>query len=273
MDEEQEREVVHEVERERQVERPPKVEPAAHELHDDVRQFIRTGQIPVGSFAFIPMLSSLGNTSAAFPECEQWAQNVLVTRDFTRTVSTVHNVDDYLRPVNWVVSSNIGCSPVLVVMSPNEVNTLLPDIRSSNVVNLCVYTPRTTKTMQACNDLLLYNVPSAPQLIPLKPLICQLNLFAGQLYFSNYEMYLHTCSFLGLNGPDLGNEDLLVDSDGFIREENRQTARASCSFKRSQLLPLKALFGMRRNGMGYMPTHLGKMLNGRILTNKDFLDQ
>ncbi|KAG1791275.1 uncharacterized protein BJ212DRAFT_1419663 [Suillus subaureus] len=85
-------------------------------------------------------------------------------------------------------------------------------------------------------------------------------------------MYLHTCNFLGLNAPDLGDDDMIVDSDGFIREENRPWARASCSFKRSQLPPLKELFGMRRKGMGYLPTHLGKMFNGRILTEGDFLD-
>jgi hypothetical protein len=274
MDEEQEREVVHEVERERQVERPPKVEPAAHVRlpHPDIRQFVRTGQIPVGSSAFIASLSSLENTTATFPEHEQWAQRVLVTCDFARTVSIMDKVDDYLRPVNWVVCSNIGCSPVMVVMSPHEVNTLLPVIRRSNAVHLSIYTPRTTKTMQACDDLRLYSVPSTPHLTPLKPLIYQLNLFAGQLYFSNYKMYLRTCIFLGLNGPDLGGKKLVVDSDGFIREENRPTVRASCSFKWSQLLPLKELFGMRRKGMGYRPTHLGKMLNGRILKEEDFLE-
>ncbi|OJA14220.1 hypothetical protein AZE42_10069 [Rhizopogon vesiculosus] len=156
-------------------------------------------------------------------------------------------------------------------MSPHEVNQLLPSIRKSKVVHLSIYTPRTTKTMQAC-DLRFYSIPSTPRLTPLEPLIFQLNLFAGQLYFSNYEMYLRTCSFLGLNGPDLGGEDLVVDSDGFIRKENRPAARASCSFSRSQLLPLKELFGMRRKGMGYLPTHLGKMLNGRILSEEDFRD-
>ncbi|KAG1750324.1 uncharacterized protein EDB91DRAFT_1234945 [Suillus paluster] len=228
MDEEQEREIVHEVERERQVERPPRVEPAAHELHAHVLQFVQTGQIPAGSSAFIPE-------------------------------------DDYLRPVNWVII-------MLVVVSPYEANTLLPDIRRSNAVHLCIYTPRTTKNMQACNDLRLYCVPSTPRLTPQDPLIFQLDLFAGQLYFSNYEMYLRVCSFLGLNAPDLGDKDLIADSDGFISEENRPSARASCSFKRSQLPALKELFGMRRKGMGYLPTHVGKMLNGRILTEEDFLD-
>ncbi|KAG2136632.1 hypothetical protein DEU56DRAFT_980804 [Suillus clintonianus] len=272
MDEEQEREVVHEVERERQVQRPPKVNPAAQDLHVDVRRFIQTGLIPTGSPAFIPMLSGLDNTSAEFDEGDQWGRDVLVTLDFARTVGalfSIEKVDDYLRPVNWIVSSNVG---VLVVMSPNEVNTLLPDIRESPVIHLCVYTPRTTKKMQACDDLRLYCVPSTPWLTPSVPLICQLNLFAGQLYFSSYEMYLHTCNFLGLNAPDLGDEELIAESDGFISEENRPSARKLCSFKRSQLPPLKELFGMRRKGMGYSPTHLGKMLNGRILTEEDFLD-
>jgi hypothetical protein len=272
MDEEQEREVVHEVEREHQVQRPPKLKPAAQELHKDVRRFVNTGRIPAGSPAFIPALSSLVNTSAEFHEGDQWAHDVLVTRDFARTVGTfltMQKADEYLRPVNWIVSSAVG---VLVVMSPNEVNTLLPDIRNSNVVHLCIYTPRTTNTMKACDDLRLYQVPSMPYLTPSGPLICQLNLFAGQLYFSSYEMYLRTCNFLGLNAPDLGNEHLIADSDGFIKEENRPSARARCSFKRSQLPPLKELFGMRRKGVGYLPTHLGKMLNGRILTEDDFLD-
>jgi hypothetical protein len=269
MDEEQEREVIHEVERERQVQRPPKVEAASHILHPDVRQFVETGKIPVGSPGVIQAVSSLVNTTVQFPERGQWAKNLLVTRDFARTVSSVHKADEYLRPVSWVVSSNIGGSPMMVVMSPNEVNELLPAIHRSNAVHLNVYTPRTSKTMQACDNLQLYSVPSTPQLTPLVPLICQLNLFAAQLYFSNYEMYLRTCNFLGLNGPDLEGEDLVVESDGFIREANRPAARASCSFEQSQLLPLKELFGLRRKGMGYLPTHLGKMLNGRILTEDD----
>ncbi|KAG0697961.1 hypothetical protein DFH29DRAFT_810975 [Suillus ampliporus] len=274
MDEEQEREVVHEVERERQVQRPPKVKPAAHVLHADVRSFVKTGRIPAGSSAFTQALTSLVNTTAVFHERDQWAPNILVTQDFARTVKTLSSqkVDDYLRPVNWVIYSDVGRSPVLVVVSPNEANTLLPVIRRSNVVHLCIYTPRTTKTMQACDDLRLYCVPSTPRLTASEPLIRQLNLFAGQLYFSSHNMYLHTCRFLGLNAPDLGDEDLIAENDGFIREENRPSGRASCSFTRSQLPPLKELFGMRRKGMGYLPTHLGKMLNGRILTEGDFLD-
>ncbi|KAG1750378.1 uncharacterized protein EDB91DRAFT_1303342 [Suillus paluster] len=274
MDEEQEREVVHKVQTEHHPERPSRVESAAQSLHVDVHVFLKTSRIPVGSSAFIPVLSSLVDTTAEFHEHKRWEHNILVTCDFARTVGTlsaIQEADHYLRPVNWIVSSNIEC-PVLVVMSPNKVNALLPDICRSNAIHLCIYTPRTTKTMQPCDDLRLYCVPSTPPLTSSEPLIFQLNLFAGQLYFFNYDMYLRTCNFLGLKAPDLGDVDLIADSDGFISEENRPAARASCSFKRSQLSALKELFGMRRKGMGYLLTHLGKMLNGRILTGEDFLD-
>ncbi|KAG1816740.1 uncharacterized protein BJ212DRAFT_1480599 [Suillus subaureus] len=190
MGEEQEREVVHEVEKERQVHRPPKVRPAVQDLHADVRRFVQTGRIPTGSPAFIPALSSLVDTTTEFHEGDQWANNILVTRDFAHTVETFltrKKADEYLRPVNWIVSSDVG---VLVVMSPNEVNILLPDIRNSNVVHLCVYTPRTANTMKACDDLQLYRIPSMPHLTPPEPLICQLNLFAGQLQLRDVSPHL-----------------------------------------------------------------------------------
>jgi len=83
-------------------------------------------------------------------------------------------------------------------------------------------------------------------------------------------MYLHTCSFLGIKGPNLRDEAIEVDNDGFIKEESRRAATTSCPFKQSQLRPLKGLFGIRRKGMAYRQTHLGKLLNGRILHKEDF---
>ncbi|KAG1849516.1 hypothetical protein F4604DRAFT_1971218 [Suillus subluteus] len=180
MDEEQEREVVHEIEKERQVQRPPKVKAAAQDLHVHVRRFIKTGRIPTGSPAFIPALSSLVNTTAEFHERDQWAHDVLVTRDFARTVGTMQKADEYLRPVNWIVISDVG---LLVIMSPNEVDILLPDIRNSNVVHLCVYTPRTTNTMKACDDLQLYRVPSTSHLTPSETADLPAQPFRGSTLF------------------------------------------------------------------------------------------
>ncbi|KAG9090216.1 hypothetical protein FRC06_001164, partial [Ceratobasidium sp. 370] len=58
MDEEQEREVSHEVERERQIERPPKLQPAAHIVHEDVRCFVRTGFVPANPTGIVPLRST-----------------------------------------------------------------------------------------------------------------------------------------------------------------------------------------------------------------------
>jgi hypothetical protein len=46
LEEEQEREVSQEAERERQIERPPKENAARHQVHEDVRHFVRKGVIP-----------------------------------------------------------------------------------------------------------------------------------------------------------------------------------------------------------------------------------
>ena len=60
MAEEQEREGSYEVERERQVERPPKVEPAKHETHKDILTFVHTGKLPQNSTYIIPLLAPTG---------------------------------------------------------------------------------------------------------------------------------------------------------------------------------------------------------------------
>ncbi|KIJ64298.1 hypothetical protein HYDPIDRAFT_90931, partial [Hydnomerulius pinastri MD-312] len=106
LDEEQEREVIHEIERERQVERPRKVEAAKQSIHKDVRAFVKSGVIPVSSNLFRPAFATLAKTTAAFEEHHVWSQSLLVTEDFCRTIGpSSGKTDDHLRPVNWILSS------------------------------------------------------------------------------------------------------------------------------------------------------------------------
>ncbi|KIJ64301.1 hypothetical protein HYDPIDRAFT_90752, partial [Hydnomerulius pinastri MD-312] len=140
LDEEQEREVIHEIERERQVERPRKVEAAKHSIHQDVRAFVKSGVIPVSSKIFRPAFATLAKTTAAFEEHHVWSQSLLVTEDFCSTiVPSSGKTDDHLRPVNWILSSNSKQNPTLVIISPWEANGLMPDIRLSKNVHLHVY--------------------------------------------------------------------------------------------------------------------------------------
>ncbi|KAG1751044.1 hypothetical protein EDB19DRAFT_1903894 [Suillus lakei] len=273
LDEEQEREAVHEIEREHEMERPPQVPPAIHGIDEDIRYFIQTGCIPDGSPAFTAVFDTLTTTSAAFSGSQPWTRDVFASRDFATTVLNADQTDCYIRPVNWILSSTGSGTPVLVILSPVEVNILLPDIRASKQVHLHTYTPRVMKMMKSCDDLRLYITPSVPaRWMPHDTLIRQLNVFAGQLYFPHQREYKKLARFLGIYTADLeGQGALEIQSDGFIRPEHRHPA-ADCvnTFQQSPIPMLKALFSIRRKGMGYLPTHVGKLLSARRLTNEDF---
>ncbi|KAF9230956.1 hypothetical protein BU15DRAFT_68744 [Melanogaster broomeanus] len=279
MDEEQEREVLHEIERERQVERPAKAPSVMHHLHHDVETFVQLGLIPQRSTAFLKIFESLVNTSAAFTELNCWTKSVFATADFCNTVQLKpgEKADDFLRAVNWAISSDVVQPPILVVVSPYEADKLLPKIRSSKTVHLHIYTPRVVKSMPPCDDLNLYSVPPVPALwTPPWPLVDQLNVFAGQLYLRDYTTYIQLCRFLCLYTRDVeadGDVEIQRADDGFIKPENRPPrAQYGGSFQQSQIASLKTLFGLRRKGMPYTPTHMGKILDAQQLTEDDFHD-
>ncbi|TDL21943.1 hypothetical protein BD410DRAFT_828691 [Rickenella mellea] len=282
-DEEQEKEILHEIEREVQLERPPKAVGSIHQIHADVKTFIQTGRVPTPlsrSLAFVSAFFALENTSAAaLPhDLGVWSQTLLTTTDFSRTIQTqmFRRGDEFLRPVQWIISSSVDCEVLLVIVSPFEVNALLPEIRQSNYVNLHIYTPRVTQAMPPCDDLTLYCIPPLPTnwpASPLKPLTIQLNLFAGQLYLADYETYLDVCQFLGVYSAGMRGRfgdalDVQSNCDGFVNRALRINAGWHLSpFDKSPLPFLKELFALRRKGSNFRPTNLGQILHGKTLTD------
>ncbi|KAF8555161.1 hypothetical protein OG21DRAFT_1439060 [Imleria badia] len=277
MDEEQEREVIHEVERERHIERPLRVSPATHSIHPDVVAFIRTGVVLTTTKAFTRAFETLKVTSAAANEAHVWSTDILTTIDFQTTVKSESSskVDDYLRPVMWVVSGERARKEALVILSPYEANYLLPDIRTSHNVHLHLYTPRVTKSMKPCDNLVLCNIPAVPPgwALP-SSLMDQLNLFAGQLYLKDYETYIRLCRFLCVYTRDLQSEEgIEVGCDGFISPNHRPRHMQSVStFQTSPLESLGKLMSLRRKGMRFALTHMGELLQGRLLCENDFSD-
>jgi hypothetical protein len=209
MDEEQEREVSHEAEREREVYRPAKAEAIEPSLSKELVRFVKDGTLVKTSKHFLPMLQIV-------PELDStvWSTRLFATADFTNTVEGIFKapLSTYVRPVNWILSSNRGYDTTLVAISPFEANALLPDIRNSKFVRLHVYRARVVQTTRSMSDLEFCAVP------PIKPLdeqettevdgenevdgqgyakwmpppratVSQLNLFAGQLYLDDYETY------------------------------------------------------------------------------------
>ena len=279
MEEEQEREVSHEVEQEQQIERPPKVPPAVHRLDAKVRRFVQQGTIIcTKSDTFFPLMTPLHSEFGALTPQNPWSKSlqVLCTRDFMTTTKVGREksvTTDYLRPINWIIS-HMGQdgSLIFVVMSPYEVNLLLQDIRASKHVRLHMYAPRTTQAMKPLDDLTFYCIPPLPSGNQPAPfdVRCQLNIWAGQLYLDSYQTYLDLCLLLGVSSSEEAGYSS-VESDRFVPKRGRVKEMVDvCLFDKSPLALLTTLFGLRRKGMSYQQTHMGRILHARLLSQEDF---
>jgi hypothetical protein len=280
LSEEQEREVNHEVERERQVQRPPKLEPAIHSLHPDVKSFVRTGRLLASSKQFKPLSHLLCGVALT---ASGTTPRLYCTVDFLTTVR-VRGPDaglhDYLRPVHWILSrsSTLSVPKHLVAISPYEANKLLPTIRQSNAgVRLHIYAPRLMQNMKPFSDLRFFSIPLAPHswCAPVD-MRSQLGLWAGQLFIDDRETYKKLCGYLGLYmGCTEGEVEKLrarglIHPDGFVKDESRSAVGALSLFNESPVEKLRELFGLRRKGMPYLTTHMGRVLNARTLQDEDF---
>ena len=290
--EEQEREVSHEVEREQQVERPPKATPRKHVLSPQLMELVSTGAVPGGicetagsaRSTFLPAFGSLAKyTSAEKSWVDGWHSGLLVTRDFVKTIVSSGTIDSYLRPVNWVLSAGT----VLIVISPFEANNILPKVRSMKRVGLHLYAPKVTNTMKTFEDLSFLSIGKPCRERVPWPLMAQLSLFAGQLYFKNYDAYKDVCGLLGLYAdPSITtttttattadaistSSEVKINSDGFVVPSSREALgmEGASAFLWSPVPFLTEVVGFRRKGLDYEPSHVGKMLHGRLLLPADF---
>ena len=266
-EEEQEREVDHEVELERQVERPPSAQPAKHILCREIRKFVETGN-PPKAFTRMPLLLNPLDMADALASTAEWSPSPLATNDFITTVlgSNGTGLTEYLRPVNWILTSGSGKGSIVVVISPYEANALLPIIREKKKVRLSIYTPRVTSSMRSFSDLTFYSIPDSPAETWTAPAHARtaLNLFSGQLFFDSKEEYEDVCILLALSRAHPGAE--YNEIDGFVPPEYR-TGRPS-PFAEGKIYVLKRLIGLRRKGMGFSRTHVGRILNAIPLSEE-----
>ncbi|KAF8129798.1 hypothetical protein EV363DRAFT_1219569 [Boletus edulis] len=274
MDEEQEKEVSREIEREREVERFPGVFPAPHCLHPDVTEFVKTGVIfsESQSRAFYHVFAT--GAPAASTEPYIWSPYILATADFCQTIQASESVQGqmhrYMRPVQWVVSGKMDGRDALVILSPFEVDQLMPEIRISEHVHLHLYIPRTTKRMKPADDLRLYAVPPLPSdWTPPWDLIDQLNIFAGQLYLSGHASYVRLCRFLGVSAGDLPQNAGTVVLRNWLRDPDASDTEIKNRFEGTPL-PLVVYFLAVRRGLNFSGTHMGRILDGWPLSAADF---
>jgi hypothetical protein len=276
--EEQERELSPENEREQQVELPPASEPHIHAVHEDLKRFVR-GDIFYRSspHAFRPAFKSLCDTSAIQGfETGAWPDDLLVTTDFTRTIHAPRDqlMDSFLRPVHWIISRKKSDKVEIVIVSPYEAQELLPSIRQQRAVILHVYAPRLSSSMRILEDLSFCAVPPVPRAWVIPPVVMQLNLFAGQLYLRSYEDYVSLCDFLGLCSRAPDKDAQAVACDGFISAASRggfsPTMAETCSFTKSPVTFLRIVTALRRKGQSYATSHIGMILYGELVTREAF---
>ena len=267
MAEEQEREMDQEMEQERHIERPPKVEPAQHSVHPHICDFVSTGNLPTSSTHLSRLLEPL-DMAEVLNSTTEWSPSPLATADFITTIrnSNSKDLNDYLRPVNWILSSGSGKNSTVVVISPYEANALLPIIRKNNRVRLHVYAPRVTSSMRSFSNLTFHTIPDTlvqPWSSPAH-IRTELNLFAGQLYFDSREEYESVCQLLALSMAHPGAK--YCEIDGFVPPKYRTGGRSP--LKTTKTAILKRLIGLRQKGMGYGRTHLGQILNANPLSEE-----
>ncbi|KAI3322851.1 hypothetical protein HD806DRAFT_544884 [Xylariaceae sp. AK1471] len=276
LEEEQERELSPEIEQERQIQRPDPARPADHFLHLDVTSFVHTGSLTPTSSAYMPAFHALRGTSAAkcFEASQLSSGKLFVTNDFARTVSASdigYVSDAFQRPVQWILSScaeGSSAVDVLMIISPYEAEGLMQTLQlaGSNRVTLHLYKPRCLTGHRSFDQLNFFTIPARqlPLEVP-RALLVELNLFAGQLYFNTYADYLDTCKFLGLaaNVPGKGE---IVAADGYILCDGNGKSK----FNKSPVQFLQVLASkIRRNGQSISKSHLGSMLEGKLLQRSE----
>ncbi|KAF2856141.1 hypothetical protein T440DRAFT_531312 [Plenodomus tracheiphilus IPT5] len=276
LSEEQERELAPEIEEERQIERPARMSAEKNTLHSDLQRLVRTGDLVRSSEAYGPAFQTLRSTSAArLFELSGFPSDLLVTKDFARTVKIPHGStryvsDSYQRSVQFVLSvpshSSPGTIQNLIVISPFEANVLLPTIRASKKVTLHLFAPRSNASFESLDRLMLYNIGHIfnPGCVS-RSLTMQLNIFAGSLYLRSFSEYSELCDYLGLLRTN-ARADQQVWADGFI-----DPPCGLWKLKKSPVPFLRAfLMRIRREGEGVEKTHLGKILSGIRLEEDDF---
>lgn len=193
---------------------------------------------------------------------------LVATTDFFFAIKSETDLDYdlFLRPVNWLLK--LACLPELILIGPTEVQEFMPVLRHSKTATLIPYSPRVSKEMKSFDKLDIYTIPerSTPPIVDADILTC-LRIFAGQLYFNDEGEYVRFCVLLGLPF----NTTLVSDQTavkGMLRLSKKEGK------KKPGFVPMiKKWIGMRRKGLEWSHTHVGRVLNGHRLEDVDFKEK
>ncbi|OGM50946.1 hypothetical protein ABOM_000731 [Aspergillus bombycis] len=249
---EQEREVAYEIEEEREIQRPRRLEALRfHGLHPSLSRFAKTGVLQrsgVVSAASVLYTTNLGLKYGS--EVADLLPRLCVSSEFTKTVKLKpgEKRDEFMRPVTWLLC-NIATEAIIIV-TPEEAEELIPILRTTPApsMHLITYAAPVMKRMLHFDHLDYYAIPAfpAPWAIP-DWLSLEVGIFAGKLYFA-YTDYAYLVQKMQ-PGPGAQN------SNGIL--STRRTAQSSF---------LEEWLVLRRQGQDISHTPMGYLCMNRSLS-------
>ncbi|KAI5896513.1 uncharacterized protein SCHCODRAFT_02569139 [Schizophyllum commune H4-8] len=280
--EEQERELAHEKETEREVQRAPFAEAKPHKIDSKLRSMIGKSTFDLSGYhtlldclEYTSVHEALSGVSKDFFQSTE----IVATRDFMETVELSRGAsnqkDAFLRSVQWIVSTQRSPGALLLI-SPSEANAIIDVVRQSKHVRLHLYAPQLSRNLHVFSELTFLATPSstaATYETPASAVMRELDLFSGSLFLQDARSYNEVCALLGLYLDEIPQQlKGQIAVDGFVP---KQSVRAKlgieeCLFQKSPSAVLKTLVDLRRKGLGFMLTHVGQILHGMAVGSDDF---
>ena len=257
---EQEREISHEVETVREVQRPRPRKAVVHlPLSGTVCQFSVDGVLRP-SDSYQPAFNFMNTTHVGSQfgvYTGKTHSRLFVTRDFALTVETPAKQgpdDSYLKPVQWVLYSRVDNTAL--ILSAHEAELLIPYLRTQvkgHMVHLILYSAPVTRKMLAFDDLNYFAIPALPFDWRAPPDIRRdLRIFAGATFFK-FQDYEYLCKFLGVQ-----------TTFGGTAQTNDRTAKGSLTEK--PLRFLQQWLAVRRHGHEFSQSPMGYLVEGKEIT-------
>ncbi|KAH7403218.1 hypothetical protein BKA64DRAFT_443813 [Cadophora sp. MPI-SDFR-AT-0126] len=259
---EQEREVAHEVEAVREIQKPVHYDALKFPgLHRDIANFTTTGKMVPDSDAWELGFSALRKFAIGKRygvSCEGTSGRLYVSKEFMNTVNVPlakKAYENFQRNVNWVLwSSSAECA---ILVNPEEAEELLLLIKTvpAPAAHILTYAAPVNRKMSHFNSFSFYAVPSLPlEWEAPSWLSIEVGLFAGRLYFAYHE-YAAVLAFLGVREKGRRIEEASSDDDG---TEVKTFAKRPLAF-------LQDWLALKRRGQDFSETPMGYVAQGKPL--------
>ncbi|CAF3743066.1 unnamed protein product [Rotaria sp. Silwood1] len=280
LDEEQQRELEHELEEERQLAQPLPAKPCCPRLYMEIIQLCDTNtqimNLPGLSNVFHPLPHAFTGTKF-FKQCQpnSWPSNFWISTEFQRVTETKEvSLDPFMRPPRWIV---IYRNQHIIFISAFEANCLMSYLKfnKSPVTTLRLLLPRIKRFQSIFINTPTLTVPSliepSNRIIPYfiaNEWLVLLFIFNGTLYFDTVDEQIAYCQCLSLcpqprtSTEKAAFENGWIAADGFVSDANHRCClfMNQTRFTLNPLTFIKQLIENRNDFQAPISSHVGSII-------------